>query len=876
MKFFSFQEIREAGDCARFAVEVLGVQLKDGRCAAVWRGGDNPTAVSIEKDKWHDFRDNIGGGIIELCALAKFGGITAKNKQLAQEFLGEWLHLEPKKVSKPREIVGRYQHLIADGYKDVRHYDYTDEAGTVVHTTIRLEKEGAKKEFVQRTPTAENLKGVATYLYNLPAVLKADTVYLAEGEKDAETLMAWGLCGTTAPCGANKWEERYTAWLAGRNVVIVRDKDDAGYAHAVLVAKAVFDKAASVKIICPWEIAKDVTEWAEIEHGTVEKLRAAVEATPALASVADIRDDQATAILRAKELNREPFRNYNEIETMVNGRTKTERTARAVGEMTDEFFHRFLGFPCALGKFTLFDFDKDTDQIQLINSAKSLIAWASLKAKQVFDFARISGTISKEEFFEGIVLAARHYESIALAPVWPKRENVFYGFRVKCKPSKNHAVFEELLSQFCPATPEHGILLRSFFAAPLYFRPGIQRPCWLIDSNSGAGVGKTTLVELLALLYRCTPIRTYANQLKQDFAELKNGSILSATGRASRILLLDNVVGKLSSPELADLITQSTISGRPKFAPGEEVRLNDLTYCITANNAELSDDLASRSFTIMLSRPRGGKYWKRDVQDYIEKHRYTILGDIIDILNVGPQFNADPKTRVPEFEREVIMPMCGTLENYEACMSVMLAQRDGANADYEDARQVQETIRLNFAESGVPIPDNSVVFVRCEAYRDWLKDAGIRVSTADIRSYIRSGKMPNFMNDMFQFPSTHSRERWYGVPRATGVLWIGNNVNEANFQGVAVIGRTGKDTFGVVNSLSLTASREDEEILAEIRRRQIIEAEVIPPQPAPAVTQAEAVPAPAPVAALPPTSSHPTRTFDDFPILPYDPAESLV
>ncbi len=874
MEFYSFNDIRDAGDCARFAAEVLGAEVRDGRCAATWRGGDNPTAVSLSKDAWHDFRDNIGGGLIELCALAKFGGVTPKNKQLAQEFLGQWLHLEPKKVSKKREVVGRYQHLLNDGYKDIRHYDYTDEAGNVVHTTIRLEKPGAKKEFVQRTPTSENLKGVETYLYNLPAVLKADTVYLAEGEKDAETLIAWGFTGTTAPCGANKWEDRYTEWLAGRHVVIVRDKDDAGFAHAVLVAKAIFDKAASVKIVAPWDVAKDVTEWAEIEHGTADKLRAVVEATPALASVADVRDDMATAILRAKELNREPFTNYVSEETIVNGRTKTERRAKPLGDMVKEFFDRFLGFPCALGNSALFDFDKDTNQIQFFENQKMLIAWANLKAKVNCDFiSRLPGVVNKEEFFEAVILAARHYESIVLAPVWPKRDNVFYGFRDKCKPTKGHEAFERLLSFFHPATDEHGILLRSFFAAPIYYRPGIQRPCWLIDSNSGAGVGKTTLVEILALLYRCNPIRTYANQLKQDFAELKNGTILSATGRASRILLLDNVVGKLTSPELADLITQSTISGRPKYSHGEEVRPNDLTYCITANNAELSDDLASRSFTIMLSRPHGGKFWKRDVQAYVEENRYSILGDIIDILNVGPQFEADPKTRVPEFEREVIMPMCGTVENYEACMSVMLAQRDGANADYEDARQVQETIRLSFADCGVPIPSTAVVFIRCEAYREWLKAANVRVSTADIRSYIRSGKMPHFMNDMFLFPANASRERWYGVPRATGILWIGESVNEANFQGVAVIGRTGKDTFGVVNSVSVAASRDDEEIVEEIRRRQIVEAEIIPPQPAPA--QAEV--APAPVAALPPpASSHPTLVYDDFPITPYDPADSLV
>ncbi len=207
-------------------------------------------------------------------------------------------------------------------------------------------------------------------------------------------------------------------------------------------------------------------------------------------------------------------------------------------------------------------------------------------------------------------------------------------------------------------------------------------------------------------------------------------------------------------------------------------------------------------------------------------------------------------------------------------MSVMLAQRDGANADYEDARQVQETIRLSFSDCGVKAPDTSVVFIRCEAYRKWLKEANIRVSTADIRSYIRSGKMPNFMNDMFMFPANSSRERWYGVPRATGILWIGDDVTEANFHGVAVIGRVDKDSFGVVNGLSLAASREDEDILAEICARQVVEAEVIPPQPAPVPAEA-----PPPLSAIPAAPFLPALGYDDQgapdPYAPYDPADAL-
>ena len=66
----------------------------------------------------------------------------------------------------------------------------------------------------------------------LEAVDRGETVYLVEGEKDVHALEAWGVVATCSPFGAGKWSDKYAQVLAGADVVVIADRDDAGYRHA--------------------------------------------------------------------------------------------------------------------------------------------------------------------------------------------------------------------------------------------------------------------------------------------------------------------------------------------------------------------------------------------------------------------------------------------------------------------------------------------------------------------------------------------------------------------------------------------------------------------------------------------------------------------
>lgn len=145
--------------------------------------------------------------------------------------------------------------LFLEGVAPVSHggdtqatYDYRDEDGRLLYQVVRR----PGKKFLQRRPPTGlevpvgdewiwNLKGVTPVLYRLPEILDAislgDTIYVAEGEKDVEALVAAGAQATCNSGGAGKWRPEFGRILSNaERVVIVADDDEPGHAHARTIA----------------------------------------------------------------------------------------------------------------------------------------------------------------------------------------------------------------------------------------------------------------------------------------------------------------------------------------------------------------------------------------------------------------------------------------------------------------------------------------------------------------------------------------------------------------------------------------------------------------------------------------------------------------
>ena len=183
--------------------------------------------------------------------------------------------------SKPTKPTGA-----ARGWREVERYQYVDRDGSLLSEVIRYAHPNGEKAFRQRRPDGcggftWNLDGIERVPYRLPELLKAETVYLAEGEKDVHTLEGWGLAASCNAGGSGN-SHLYAGWadyFHDRHVVILPDNDEPGRKHAAAVAAALLSVAASVRIVeLPGLPAKgDVTDWRDAS-GTFDRLQELTEA----------------------------------------------------------------------------------------------------------------------------------------------------------------------------------------------------------------------------------------------------------------------------------------------------------------------------------------------------------------------------------------------------------------------------------------------------------------------------------------------------------------------------------------------------------------------------------------------------------------------
>ena len=142
-------------------------------------------------------------------------------------------------------------------------YPYRDSEGDVQFVMVRT-GHGKNKEFRsfnvdehgERRP---GLRGRQRFLYRLPEVIAAvergESIYLCEGEKDADAMVsAYDVCATTNPHGGAAWAkdcERYgyAAFLMGATVVVVEDSDAAGRRRTRQILAGLSGIAASLRVV---------------------------------------------------------------------------------------------------------------------------------------------------------------------------------------------------------------------------------------------------------------------------------------------------------------------------------------------------------------------------------------------------------------------------------------------------------------------------------------------------------------------------------------------------------------------------------------------------------------------------------------------------
>ena len=161
----------------------------------------------------------------------------------------------------------------------VRSYDYTDEFGDVLFQSVRFEPKDFRQRHFENGGLVWGLNGQRRIVYRLHDIVDVVTVYIVEGEKDAETLWQRGFPATCNPIGAGKWRTEYNESFRYKSVIILQDADEPGRKHSEHVASELHSVAHDVKLVEPLPGAKDVTEFFE-NGGTEAEFIAMVESTP--------------------------------------------------------------------------------------------------------------------------------------------------------------------------------------------------------------------------------------------------------------------------------------------------------------------------------------------------------------------------------------------------------------------------------------------------------------------------------------------------------------------------------------------------------------------------------------------------------------------
>ncbi|MBC6714751.1 AAA family ATPase [Aurantimonas sp. DM33-3] len=278
-------------------------------------GRNGSLSVDLVKQTWHDHEDQTGGGVFDL--LQSFGGL---NKAEAVEWLQSHDYL-PKRdmpqrsngkgASAPSNIPGGFPDWMDP--KPIACFEYHDDHGRLAYQVLKFPKD-AQRRYMQRRrapdggwiwalqagdfhkiksgdwfkvkddkvyPEVRRFEESERWLYHRAEVLKAikagTPVFLTEGEKDVETLRAWGFVATTNAGGAKYWQESFNEDLAGSNIVILNDNDDPGRTRALVRGGELRGKAKTVRLL---DLSKhwpdmpekgDVTDWAEKGGGTKDR-----------------------------------------------------------------------------------------------------------------------------------------------------------------------------------------------------------------------------------------------------------------------------------------------------------------------------------------------------------------------------------------------------------------------------------------------------------------------------------------------------------------------------------------------------------------------------------------------------------------------------
>ncbi|MBS2031957.1 MAG: toprim domain-containing protein [Deltaproteobacteria bacterium] len=537
--------------------------------------------------------------------------------------------------------------------REVARYSYEDEQGQLLFYVVRFDP----KTFRPGTPDASKVGGISWGLkgkpvrqvvYLLPqvraAIERGESIIIVEGEKDALALQKLGVVATCNAGGSCKWRDSHTRCLNGaKRVVIIPDRDDAGVAHAIMVARALAGTMEKVQVLELPGAGKDAADWVT-GGGTAEQLDALAADAPDAAAWIAAHNDVPSANESA-----------GSVASSI-GLPEIMLTARQFRDVEDDTHHaiRITNDPprhfLRGGMLVHLPEREGQRQIELVTKdiAFGLLArvasWKRLNqngnpvdagpskdiATQVVvrpptDLPELRDLVRAPTFTEvGELVAAPGYSE--RARMWLDLPVTLVVPEVAARPTREQLqaavalLIDELLGEFpFEAESDRAHALAALLGPATRRLVNAVTPLHAIEAPT-PGSGKGLLADVISTVNVgtvCSPTTVPAND---DDIRKKITSVLR---RAPVILLWDNVGSELDSADFACALTTEQWQDRILGVSDCAVLPNRATWLLTANNPSFSQEIARRTIRIRID-PKLDRPWKRDGFRHADLRGWTL------------------------------------------------------------------------------------------------------------------------------------------------------------------------------------------------------------------------------------------------------------
>ncbi len=541
-------------------------------------------------------------------------------------------------------------------------YDYTDEKGKLLFQVIRYRP----KHFTQRRPDGKrgwiwNLGKVRRVLYHYPEVIRAIQegciIFLAEGEKDVDSLRKLGLAATCNPMGAGKWQTFYSECLKGANVIIIPDKDTSGRSHAQQIARSLIGKASTIKLLeLPGEQVKDASDWIAL-GGTKEDLEHLAAEAPKFESPVDpdfpqvivtdrhLRDVSHEALAALHNGNDPPhiFLRGGKMVRIV----ADEDDKPVIGSLSESELRYELANVANFMRLTTKGLPVPT--APPINIAENIMAEPNSGFPPLLNITetpviRSDGTIlidigydtaSKLYYFPSANL------DVPPIPDNPTLENIQQAVNI----------LDDVIHDFPFDGPASYANALAMIISPAA-RPMITGCVPLgVITKPQVGTGASLLAEAIAII-NTGRSAAMMSAPRDDEAWRKGLTGLLLRGQA--VAVIDNVEGTLYSAALASLLTADTFQDRVLGCNEMIILPNKLTLIATGNNIRLGGDLPRRCVVSRIDSLEA-RPWLRDsskfrhpfLKEWTLANRGKILGAILTLLRAWVLAGRPPAPDAP-------------------------------------------------------------------------------------------------------------------------------------------------------------------------------------------------------------------------------------